>query len=229
MICRKTSIISGRGSVAVYLNVYDLTSINGYAYWLGLGAYHSGVQVHGVEYAFGAHEFPTTGIFEGQPKQCEGFTFRKSILIGWTEKTREGVREVMDKLAEKYRGNAYNLITMNCNHFCNDACIQLTQNHIPRWVNRLARIGFFCKCIIPVKLKSTKVGHHKIEEKVCETEKKDLQTCSNTSNNSSSNSSSYMAIACPWLPSSEVAYPWPPSEVACPWPASSPLPVLNTK
>lgn len=32
------------GSVPVYLNVYDLTSMNGFAYWLGLGVYHSGVQ-----------------------------------------------------------------------------------------------------------------------------------------------------------------------------------------
>lgn len=32
------------GSVPVYLNVYDLTPMNGYAYWLGLGVYHSGVQ-----------------------------------------------------------------------------------------------------------------------------------------------------------------------------------------
>jgi len=32
------------GSVPVYLNVYDLTPINGYAYWFGLGVYHSGVQ-----------------------------------------------------------------------------------------------------------------------------------------------------------------------------------------
>lgn len=32
------------GTVPVYLNVYDLTPINGYAYWFGLGIYHSGVQ-----------------------------------------------------------------------------------------------------------------------------------------------------------------------------------------
>lgn len=31
-------------SAPVYLNVYDLTPINGYAYWVGLGIYHSGVQ-----------------------------------------------------------------------------------------------------------------------------------------------------------------------------------------
>lgn len=102
--------------------------------WIGLAA-------HGVEYAFGAHEYATTGIFEGEPKQCDGFTFRKSLMIGWTEMTPGQVRGAMEELAEKYKGNAYNLITKNCNHFCNDACIKLTATPIPSWVNRLARIG----------------------------------------------------------------------------------------
>ena len=97
--------------------------------------------VHGVEYAFGAHEYPSTGIFEGEPRQCEGFTFRKSILIGWTDMSPTQVKVLMEQLAVKYRGNAYNLISKNCNHFCNDACIKLTTNPIPNWINRLARIG----------------------------------------------------------------------------------------
>lgn len=97
--------------------------------------------VHGIEYAFGAHEYPTTGIFEGEPKQCEGFRFRKTILIGWTEMSRGDVRGIMEELAQVYKGNAYNLITKNCNHFCNDASVRLTGNPIPSWVNRLARIG----------------------------------------------------------------------------------------
>ncbi|OIT27108.1 PREDICTED: deSI-like protein At4g17486 isoform X1 [Nicotiana attenuata] len=179
MPCCKNSVKCGRGSVPVYLNVYDLTSMNGYAYWLGLGVYHSGVQVHGVEYAFGAHEYPTTGIFEGEPKKCEGFIFRKTLLIGWTEKTPGEVRGVMEELADKYKGIAYNLITKNCNHFCNDACIKLTSNPIPSWVNRLARIGFFCHCIIPMNLKSTKVRHHRMEDKVSEGDSKKPQSSSN--------------------------------------------------
>lgn len=106
--------------------------------------------VHGIEYAFGAHEYPSSGIFEGEPKQCDGFTFRKSILIGWTNMTPVEVRGVMEELAVKYRGDAYNLINKNCNHFCNDASIKLANNPIPSWVNRLARIGMFInvmKCL----------------------------------------------------------------------------------
>lgn len=129
------------GTVPVYLNVYDLTPINGYAYWLGLGIYHSGVQVHGVEYAFGAHEHSTTGIFEVEPKHCPGFTFRKSILIARSDLGPKEVRALMEKLAEEYPGNSYNLISRNCNHFCNDVCLRLAGKQIPSWVNRLARLG----------------------------------------------------------------------------------------
>ncbi|KAF8389180.1 hypothetical protein HHK36_025873 [Tetracentron sinense] len=179
MFCKGISQKRKTGSVLVYLNVYDLTPINGYAYWLGLGVYHSGVQgfdfvrslcfefiaVHDVEYAFGAHDYPTTGIFEGEPKQCPGFTFRKSILIGRTDLGPKEVREFMENLAEEYTGNAYNLITKNCNHFCNDACLKLTGKPIPRWINRLAKIGFLCNCVLPVSLNATKVQHHRAEEK----------------------------------------------------------------
>lgn len=32
------------GNTPVYLNVYDLTPINGYFYWAGVGVFHSGVE-----------------------------------------------------------------------------------------------------------------------------------------------------------------------------------------
>lgn len=32
------------GNTPVYLNVYDLTPVNGYVYWAGVGIFHSGVE-----------------------------------------------------------------------------------------------------------------------------------------------------------------------------------------
>ncbi|KAG6511716.1 deSI-like protein At4g17486 [Zingiber officinale] len=139
-------------STPVFLNVYDLSPINGYAYWLGLGAYHSGVQVHGVEYAYGAHEHAATGIFEGEPRRCPGFVFRKAILIGRTDMGPREVRALVEDMAAEYSGSAYNLISKNCNHFCDDACFRLTGKSIPKWVNRLAKIGFLCKCVLPTRV-----------------------------------------------------------------------------
>nr|GEX53273.1 hypothetical protein [Tanacetum cinerariifolium] len=107
---RSSTRIKKNGSVPVYLNVYDLTSMNGCAYWFGLGVYHSVVQVHGVEYAFGSHKNATTGIYEGEPKQCEGFIFTKQIPIGWTNMSLREVRIFMKELAQDYKGTSYNLI-----------------------------------------------------------------------------------------------------------------------
>ncbi|KAL8161983.1 hypothetical protein V2J09_013472 [Rumex salicifolius] len=172
MLCRILPKKRKAGAVPVYLNVYDLTPINGYAYWLGLGIYHSGVQVHGVEYGFGAHDHETTGIYEVEPKQCPGFTFRKSILVGRTDLGPIEVHSLMEKLSKEYLGNMYHLISKNCNHFCNDVCIQLTGKPIPRWVNRLARLGLLCKCVLPAGLNETKVRHIKLEDKIRVVEKK---------------------------------------------------------
>jgi hypothetical protein len=97
--------------------------------------------VHGVEYAFGAHDFSTSGVFEVEPRQCPGFRFRKSILLGTTCLDPIQVRQFMELQSVNYNGDTYHLITKNCNHFCKDMCYKLTGNKIPKWVNRLARIG----------------------------------------------------------------------------------------
>ncbi|XP_019442268.1 PREDICTED: deSI-like protein At4g17486 [Lupinus angustifolius] len=207
MFWKKSSqndIVLGSGSVPVYLNVYDLASINGCAYWAGLGIYHSGVQVHSVEYAFGAHESPSSGIYEGTPKRSEKFRLRKSILIGKTNMGYSEVKDLMKEFGTHYRGNAYHLITKNCNHFCNDVCVKLTGNHIPSWVNRLARIGLMLTCILPVSLKSTKLRDHKIEDNQMQHEgKKQVLTCD--SNNVIAFNSTFFSAPSPLL-TSENAY-----------------------
>ncbi|XP_010417284.1 PREDICTED: deSI-like protein At4g17486 [Camelina sativa] len=191
MLCLKGSVRRKKqsGSVPVYLNVYDLTPMNAYGYWLGLGVFHSGVEVHGVEYAFGAHESSNTGIFEVEPKKCPGFTFRKSILVGKTDLVAKEVRVYMEKLAQEYQGNKYHLITRNCNHFCNEVCVKLTQKSIPRWVNRLARLGVLCNCVLPPRLNEAKVRRVGKGE-LSESEKKKLRNRTRSGPLLSSSSSS---------------------------------------
>lgn len=109
--------------------------------------------VHGVEYAFGAHDYSSSGVFEVEPRQCPGFKFRKSILVGTTSLDATQVREFMERQAANYNGDTYHLIVKNCNHFCKDICYKLTGKRIPKWVNRLAKLGkFFIHLILVLTL-----------------------------------------------------------------------------
>lgn len=99
--------------------------------------------VYGVEYSFGAHEYPTSGVFEVEPQQCPGFKLRKSIFMGTTKLSPFKIREFMAHQSANYHGDTYHLIVKNCNHFCEDMCQRLTGNSIPKWVNRLARLGIY--------------------------------------------------------------------------------------
>lgn len=148
-----------RGSSPVYLNVYDLTTVNKYIYWLGVGVFHSGIEVYGAEYAFGAHECPSSGVFEVEPKSCPGFTYRRSVLLGTTNLTPSEFMHFIEDLSEKYHGDSYHLIAKNCNHFTDDVCRHLTGKRIPGWVNRLAKLGSFCNCLLPRNIRVTAVTH----------------------------------------------------------------------
>lgn len=141
----------------VVLNVYDLTPINNYTRCVGVGIFHSGIEVHGLEYGFGAHDFPASGVFEVEPKRCPGFIYRCSIPLGYTTMPPTEFRAFMENVASEYHGDTYHLITKNCNHFTEDMSLRLTGKEIPGWVNRLARLGVMCSCLLPESLQVTTV------------------------------------------------------------------------
>ncbi|KAH9800337.1 DUF862 domain-containing protein [Citrus sinensis] len=144
----------GINETQVVLNVYDLTPVNSYTYWFGFGIFHS---VHGKEYGFGAHDFPVSGVFEVEPRSCPGFIYRASILLGRINMPPSEFRTFIECSASEYHGDTYNLISKNCNHFTDDIAWRLTGKHVPGWVNRLARLGALCGCLLPESLQATTV------------------------------------------------------------------------
>jgi deubiquitinase DESI2 len=76
-----------RAAEPVFVNVYDLHASNDYVYSFGLGAYHSGVEVYGVEYSFGSGG----GVFSHAPKVGSGANFRESIPLGETHLSEAGL------------------------------------------------------------------------------------------------------------------------------------------
>lgn len=131
------------------LNIYDLTCMNELMRWFGLGVYHSAIEAYGAEYAYGAHDFPSSGVFEVKPRLCPGFKFRKSLTLGTVRMGAQKFRDFVEEIACEYTGDSYHVLSKNCNHFCNDVSVRLVRVQIPGWINRLANIGSLCNCLLP--------------------------------------------------------------------------------
>ena len=77
---------------------------------IGFGLYHSGVEINGIEYAYGGNkESSDTGVFLSEPRKAESYTYFKSFKIGNAD-DREEVYNVLDELTKKYKANEYSLV-----------------------------------------------------------------------------------------------------------------------
>ncbi|KAK1413941.1 hypothetical protein QVD17_29678 [Tagetes erecta] len=141
----------------VFLNVYDLTPFNSYSIWFGFGIFHTGIEVYGMEYGFGAHDYSISGVFEVEPRTCPGFNYRCSISLGYTDMSASEFRAFIESIASEYHGDTYHLISKNCNNFTDDISHRLNCKRIPGWVNRLAKLGSLCSCLLPESLEATTV------------------------------------------------------------------------
>ncbi|CAA6666946.1 unnamed protein product [Spirodela intermedia] len=128
----------------VVLHVYDVTnSINRiFKDRIGLGGiFHSAVQVYGdEEWSFGFCE-EGSGVFSCPPGKNPMYTYRECIILGETECSIFEVNRILRELSREWLGNRYDLLSKNCNHFCDVFCERLGVPKLPAWVNRFANAG----------------------------------------------------------------------------------------
>ena len=60
----------------VYLNIYDISRCNSVLHWLGIGIYHTSVQILDIELKYGASYDYTTGVEAIEPLSEKEFFFR---------------------------------------------------------------------------------------------------------------------------------------------------------
>ncbi|KAL6581494.1 hypothetical protein OROMI_007417 [Orobanche minor] len=139
----------------VVLHVYDVTNSGNdktnntimqinkiFKDGIGLGGiFHSAVQVYGdEEWSFGYCE-QGTGVFSCPSTKNPMYTYRESIKLGKTSFSIFKVNQILRELSREWPGHLYDLLSKNCNHFCDDFCERLGVPKLPGWVNRFAHAG----------------------------------------------------------------------------------------
>ncbi|KAI7731136.1 hypothetical protein M8C21_013908 [Ambrosia artemisiifolia] len=139
----------------VILHIYDVTNSDSdktnntivqinkfFKDGIGLGGiFHSAVQVYGEdEWSFGFCE-EGSGVFSCPFGRNPMYTYRESIVLGNTNLTKSKVNQILRELSIEWPGDCYDLLSKNCNHFCDEFCERLGVPKLPGWVNRFANAG----------------------------------------------------------------------------------------
>ncbi|XP_010255243.1 PREDICTED: deSI-like protein At4g17486 [Nelumbo nucifera] len=139
----------------VILHVYDVTNSGSaktnntivqinkiFKDGIGLGGiFHSAVQVYGdEEWSFGFCE-QGSGVFSCPSSKNPMYTYRECIVLGNTNFSIFKVNQILRELSREWPGDSYDLLSKNCNHFCDEFCERLGVPKLPAWVNRFANAG----------------------------------------------------------------------------------------
>jgi hypothetical protein len=138
-------------------------AVNSGLHTLGTGAYHVGIEINGIEYAFGANETQgLTGVFTCMPQNSPGYQYRTTIDFGdrvlirsidptasrrgdSVQPAKRSVdgREVVREMATEYMGLDYDLLRKNCVTFAHNACLRLAvrESEVPEWFRNLCVAG----------------------------------------------------------------------------------------
>ena len=115
---------------------------------VGVGFFHSGVEIHTERGSRYEYSFSNTGIQRTAP-QLPGFGhLREQIFMGRVDGDLGHITSTVNALGQvDFRPGMYNIVHRNCNHFSDAFLITTVDKKIPDWVNRAANLAstFYAK------------------------------------------------------------------------------------
>jgi len=135
--------VTGGSGPEVILNVYEPTQ--GQSSVMGMGIFHTGIEVSGVEYAYGGGSVSASGVYTQTPRQAppgSNWRFKMSQRLGKAKIPAAKIASALDKVREQFKADEYHVTGRNCNHFTEAAATALgVELNYPAWVNRAAKLG----------------------------------------------------------------------------------------
>lgn len=86
-----------------------------------------------------------TGVFRCPSSKNPMYTYREKIVLGRTDCTIFMVNQIFRELTREWPGHTYDLLSRNCNHFCDVLCDRLGVPKLPGKAHYLViRVMYMC-------------------------------------------------------------------------------------
>ncbi|CAK0806566.1 unnamed protein product, partial [Prorocentrum cordatum] len=137
-----------RGSGEVVLHVYHfgqsagVRALNGALLQFGVGgAFHTGVEVHGREWAFGFKDGSGSGVFCTEPGGHADHSHWFALAQGATPLSESEVDALVQRLSKEWVASGFDSFSRNCADFSQELCLGLGVCGPPAWVGRGPRLA----------------------------------------------------------------------------------------
>ena len=133
------------GAEGIFLRVYDVVVANRVLEYLGIGFYHTSIQIYGHEYYYGGHDADITGIVETDIGKSTSLNLKEILLVGYTYYDADDVDLILDEFGKFWQGIQYDPFSHNCNDFSKQVIKHLAHEEglyeFPTYVNRFAKLS----------------------------------------------------------------------------------------
>ena len=139
----------------VWLNVYHLTCLNYLLQIIGVGIYHTAIEIDSQEYSFGSTKDDIPGFYINEIGQISKLLkLKEKIYMGNTIYTKNNIDKLLALESPFWMGRTYDPFLKNCNHFTKSFLNVILFKNInyPVYINRICRYAqVFSSFYPPIK------------------------------------------------------------------------------
>lgn len=88
-------LMEDRKPEVVYLNIYNVHSVNKVLEFLGFGFYHTSIQLYNHEFSYGGHDYDVSGIVVVEAGNCAGLTLKERLPVGVTYYCEDEIDDII--------------------------------------------------------------------------------------------------------------------------------------
>ena len=136
----------------VWLNIYHLSFLNYILQFIGLGIYHTGIEINSLEYSFGATEEDVAGFFiNNKGETSEILKLKERIYMGNTIYSKNNIERLLALESPYWMGRTYDPFLKNCNNFTKHFLKLILFNNIdyPVYINRICKFAHVFSSFYP--------------------------------------------------------------------------------